>query len=181
MELNIERRILDTLNGALNKQLIDNYKVIRRINGSELSETEIMLLTRPYFKAVEHTYNESGEIHWQETTMQKQFGATIKMAAEAGDAAEAARMFVGTICPMCSAISEHPDDESMSLYNSDQMLVSFMAGQEWLRNRCASLLPLVTSITLESACKLLQQILVAIPENMTVDTAIRIISEYKTK
>ncbi len=182
MKLDIERRILDTLNGALNKQLIDNFKVIRRVDGSELSETEIMRLTRPYFRAagiseMPTTPAESNELHWDETPEQKQFSGTIRMAAKSSDEVEAARCFVGTIYPMCNAVSESPDGKSMSLYNSDQMIVAFVAGQQWLRDRCAKFAPLDT-LTLEGAMNLLWRFLTALPEDWTVENAIKFMLEY---
>lgn len=174
MKHNIERKILDTLNGSLNKQLIDNFKVTRRSDGSELSDAEIMQLTCPYFKAAQCSYNPAecndDEPHWSETPVQKQFGETIKMAAESSDVGEAARMSVGTIYPMCSAISEHSGEEGVSLYNIDQMIVSFLAGHQWLQDRINRKIPL--EITAEGAMDILKEFLNSIPKGWTIEQAI---------
>ena len=116
-------------------------------------------------------------IVYEEPDYKTQFGATIKMAAESSDEVEAARCFVGTIFPMCNTISESPDGPSMSLYNADQMVAAFVAGQQWLRERCAQFAPLDT-LTLEGAMNLLRQLLVALPEDWSLENAVEFMQEY---
>lgn len=175
--IKFERRIIDTLNGALNKHLIDNFIVIRRVDGSRLSNDEIMRLTRPYFKSA------IPENHWEETPMQKQFSETIRMATESSDEAEAARMFVGTICPMCNSVEEGPDGpvgKGVALYNSDQMVVAFIAGQQWLHDRIARSIPL-PNLDIVGAMDLLRRFIYALPKDLSIETAIKYLSEQKIK
>lgn len=140
MGLNFER-IADTANGALNKHLIDNFIVTRRIDGSELSEKQIMQLTRPYFKMAEYTEDSDQqkdvEFRWEETPIQKQFDAVIKSASKMNEETEAAKHFVDTLIPMCEPVSEDGQNQ-MALYNYDQMVCAFIAGLQWIRNRATS-------------------------------------------
>lgn len=173
----MEKRILDTLNGALNKQLCDNYIVARRSDGSILSDREIFMLTRPCFSAgVLEEPAESYGIHWDETPVEKQFAATIRMAADETDEVKAARMFVGSIYPMCGAISESQEGESTSLYNADQMISAFVAGKQWLRERCAQYVP--RGMTLDGAMELLWKLLVALPKDWSLENAVKFMQEY---
>ena len=175
MQQNFEQRISDTLNGALNKRLIDNFKVTRRTDGSELSDAEIKQLTRPYFKMTEYEEeserHDSDEFHWEETTEQKQFYATTKLAVRETDNVKAAKAFVESIFPMLNACSETPGEEGMSLYNGEQMISAFVAGQQWLIERIYQAIPLDT-LTIDGAFTLLKEFIYAIPKGWSIEQAI---------
>lgn len=86
-------------------------------------------------------------------------------------AAAAARMFVETIFPMCNAASESPEGPGMLLYNADQMILTFVAGQQWLRDRCAMLIPL-GNLTLEGGFAPLKDFLYSIPKGWSIGQVI---------
>lgn len=172
----MDKKIIDTLNGALNKQLIENFTVIRN-DGTVLSDDEVMQLTRPYFKAIIHAEEQpdEGEFHWEETPVQKQFSETQRLAVSETEEAAAARVFVETVVPMCNACCED-GKTGMSLYNGDQMILAFVRGQQWLRDRIAQRVPLDT-ITAEGAMNVLKDFLYAIPNDWSIEQAIEHLKE----
>lgn len=121
--------------------------------------------------------------HREETPVEKQFSETIRMATESSDEAEAARMFVGTIYPMCYSVEEGPDGpvgKGMALYDSGQMVVAFIAGQQWLHDRIARSIPL-PNLDIVGAMDLLRRFIYALPKDLSIETAIKYLSEQKIK
>jgi len=70
-------------------------------------------------------------MHFKYSTALQQFIDTAELAREKSDVNEAAKQFRETIIPMCNTCSEGPEQQSLSLYNEEQMLLMFRAGAEW--------------------------------------------------
>ena len=112
---------------------------------------------------------ENGSVEWTLTPAMKQFAATVDLAREETKEAEAAKVFKDSIIPMFVTAGDE-NHEGMEYYNGEQMIVSFIAGQQWLRDRIARRIP--KACTIETAFDLLREFLFAIPREWTIKQAV---------